>query len=400
MLPLEGITVLDLTRLLPGPYCSQFLGDYGAEVIKIEDTANGDYCRWKHPLFTDAMLDDSLSAYFVALNRNKKSIKLNLKAEKGKEVFCKLAEKSDVILEGFRPGVMDNLGLGYNALKKINKRIIYCALTGYGQDGPYKDMAGHDINYLAIAGVLGMQGVKNGRPMLAGIQIADLAGGALMALIGILLAVLARKKTEEGQFVDISMLDGAVSLLAQHAGNYFGDGKEPRRGELNLNGGYACYNVYKAKDGRYMALGALEEKFWAEFCKAVNREDLIDKQLVSSDEQDTLMVEVQDIFSTKNSGEWLEYFKSYDTCVTLVNELKEVFQDKQVLHRNMYKKEPVFLHGQEKLVEVLGSPIKMSGSPAQFRTQPPKYGEHTRQILQELGYDKVEISKMFEAGVC
>jgi crotonobetainyl-CoA:carnitine CoA-transferase CaiB-like acyl-CoA transferase len=236
--------------------------------------------------------------------------------------------------------------------------------------------------------------------MLAGIQIADLAGGALMALIGILFAVLARQRTGEGQLVDISMLDGALSLLAQHAGNYFGDSKEPRRGELNLNGGYACYNVYKAKDGRYIALGALEEKFWAEFCKAVNREDLIAKQLVSLDEQDTLMLEVQAIFSAKNSGEWLEYFKNYDTCVTLVNELKEVFQDKQVLHRNVYKKEPICLHGQEKLVEVLGSPIKMSATPAQFRSQPPKYGEHTRQILNDLGYGKVEIDEMFKMGVC
>ncbi len=400
MLPMEGITVLDLTRLLPGPYCSQFLGDYGACVIKVEDTAKGDYSRWKHSLFTDFVYDDSRSAYFVALNRNKKSIKLNLKAEKGKEVFRRLAEKSDVILEGFRPGVMDNLGLGYDALKAINKRIIYCALTGYGQDGPYKNVAGHDINYLAIAGVLGMQGIKNGRPMLAGIQIADLAGGALMALSGILLALLARQKTGEGQFVDIAMLDGAVSLLAQHAGNYFGDGREPRRGELNLNGGYACYNVYQAKDGRYIALGALEEKFWAEFCKAVQREDLIDRQLSGLDEQDALIKEVQDIFSTRNSGEWLEHFKKFDTCVTLVNELKEVFQDKQVLHRKMYLKEPICINGQEKFVEQVGTPIKMSATPAQCQGQPPKYGEHTRQILKDLGYDQAAIDEMSANGVC
>jgi crotonobetainyl-CoA:carnitine CoA-transferase CaiB-like acyl-CoA transferase len=400
MLPLEGITVLDLTRLLPGPYCSQFLGDFGAEVIKIEDTAKGDYSRWEHPLFTDSMFDDSRSAYFVALNRNKKSIKLNLKAEKGKEVFFKLAERSDVILEGFRPGVMDKLGLGYDVVKKINKKIIFCALTGYGQTGPYKDMAGHDINYLAIAGILGMQGAKNGRPMLAGIQIADLAGGALMALTGILMALMARQKTGEGQFVDISMLDGAVSLLAQHAGNYFGDGKEPRRGELNLNGGYACYNVYKAKDGSYMALGALEEKFWAEFCRAVDREDLIAKQLANLDEQDKLMLEVQSIFSTKDSGEWLEYLKGYDTCVTIVNELKDTFQDRQILHREMYKKERVYLDGREKLLEQVGTPIKLSATPAQYRSQPPQYGEHTEQILKELGYDNSAISSMLGKGIC
>jgi len=256
------------------------------------------------------MIDDTISAYFAVLNRNKKSMKLNLKGTQGKNIFLKLVERADVVFESFRPGVMDRLGVGYADLRKVNPRIIYCALTGYGQDGPYRDLPGHDINYLAIAGILSMQGIKRGKPILSGIQVADLAGGAHMAIMGILLALMAREKTGFGQFVDISMLDGAVSLLAQHAGNFFGNGKEPRRGELNLNGGFACYNIYQAKDGKYMVLAALEDKFWAEFCRAVGREDLIAQHIADLDEQEKIIEEVQEIFATRNCDDWVDFFKN------------------------------------------------------------------------------------------
>lgn len=397
MLPLEGIKVLDLSRLLPGAFCSLMLADFGAEVIKIEDTEKGDYSRWVHPMLSDTMLEETISAYFAVLNRNKKSIKLNLKTKQGTEVFLKLAESADIVLESFRPGVMDRLGIGYTKLKEINPRLIYCALTGYGQNGPYKNLPGHDINFLAIAGILGMQGIRDGPPILSGVQIADIGGGTLMALSGILLALIAREKTGKGQFVDIAMLDGAISWLAQHAGNYFGNHIEPQRSKMNLNGGYACYNIYEAKDHKYLALGALEEKFWAEFCKAINREDLIEKQYLE-EEQLKIIEELQAIFHQKTSAEWLEYLKSYDTCITSINTLGEALSDPQVIHRNMVTKIRDPHTGKE--MYQLGNPIKLSETPATLRSAPPRYGEHTVEILTSLGYTENEIQKMLQEGVC
>lgn len=395
MLPLEGVKVLDLSRLLPGEFCSMLLGDFGAEIIKVEDTVRGDYCRWNDPMFTDTMMDDTISAYFAVLNRNKKSIKLNLKHPLGREALLKLAADADVVLESFRPGVMDRLGVGYDTLRDINPRIIYCAITGYGQNGPYRDKAGHDLNYLAIAGVLGMQGIRNGKPVMSGVQIADIGGGVLMAFSGILLALMARSQTGKGQLVDIAMLDGAVSWLAQHAGNFWGNGKEPRRGEMNLNGGHACYNVYRAKDGKYLALGSLEEKFWTEFCSAVGREDLVKDHLAGLERQAELIMEVQEIFEQKTSAEWVKLFENYDTCVTPVNELKDVFADPQVVHRKMVEK---FTYrdkeGSEKTLYQLGIPIKLSDTPGSMRLGPPQYGEHTYEILTELGYSREAIVEM------
>ena len=397
MLPLEGIKVLDLSRLLPGAFCSLMLADFGAEVIKIEDTEKGDYSRWVHPMLSDTMLEETISAYFAVLNRNKKSIKLNLKTKQGTEVFLKLAESADIVLESFRPGVMDRLGIGYTKLRETNPRLIYCALTGYGQNGPYKNLPGHDINFLAIAGILGMQGIRDGPPILSGVQIADIGGGTLMALSGILLALMARKKTGKGQFVDIAMLDGAISWLAQHAGNYFGNHIEPQRSKMNLNGGYACYNIYEAKDHKYLALGALEEKFWAEFCKAINREDLIEKQYLE-DEQLKIIEELQAIFYQKTSAEWLQYLKSYDTCITSINTLGEALSDPQVIHRNMVTKIRDPHTGKE--MYQLGNPIKLTETPATLRSAPPRYGEHTVEILTSLGYTENEIQKMLQEGVC
>lgn len=396
MLPLEGIRVIDLSRLLPGAFCSQILGDFGAEVIKVEDTNQGDYSRWCHPTVSDAMIDDTISAYFAVLNRNKKSIKINLKTAEGREVFLRLVDTAGVILESFRPGVMDRLGVGYELLRQRNPKLVYCALTGYGQHGPYRDLAGHDINYLALAGVLGMQGSAGGDPILSGVQIADIGGGALMAVIGILLALAVRERTGRGQFVDIAMLDGAVSWLAQHAGNYFATGRLPERGKMILNGGYACYNVYRTKDNKYMALGALEEKFWAEFCRAVGRDDLIDRQYVF-EEQESVIAELQRIFQEKTCAEWMEVFREYDTCITPVLELDEVVNDPQVLHRKMIIKVPE--EGGRMLYQ-LGNPIKLSETPAQIRLNPPKYGENSVEILRELGYESEEIENLFNKGVC
>jgi len=400
MHPLDGIKIIDLTRLLPGEYCSMMLADFGADVIKVEDTGRGDYGRWAHPMICDTMMEDSISAYFMVLNRNKKSMKLNLKSAAGKDIFLKLAKDADVVLESFRPGVMDRLGVGYEDLKKINPGIIYCALSGYGQDGPYKFMAGHDMNYLAIAGVLGMQGVRGGPPILSGVQMADVCGGGQMCIQGILLALLARVKNGKGQFVDISMLDGAVSLLAQHAGNFFGDGKEPRRGEMNLNGGYACINIYRAGDGKYIVLAALEEKFWEQFCIGIKRENLINDQFAGPERQLEIIAELQEIIGQKSCVEWIEYFKKFDTCITAVNELKDAFQDPQVLHRQMIRPFTYQSRDGEKTIQQLGIPIKLSETPGTLRMGPPRFGEHTDEILADLGYSAEEITSFHKNGIC
>jgi crotonobetainyl-CoA:carnitine CoA-transferase CaiB-like acyl-CoA transferase len=247
MRPLDGITVLDLTRLLPGAVATMMLGDFGAQVIKIEEPPAGDPMRQSraginHP-----------SGYFLVTNRNKRSLTLNLKHEAGREVFLKLVEKADVVIEGFRPGVMERLGLDYETLRQLNPRLIYCALTGYGQDGPYRHQAGHDINYISTAGLLGVNGAKDGPPTIPGVQIADLAGGSLHSVIGILLALQARAQTGVGQMVDISMTDCSLALMYIPFAIYLANQAQPQRGAEGLTGRYACYHVYETKDGRHRA---------------------------------------------------------------------------------------------------------------------------------------------------
>ena len=310
-------------------------------------------------------------------------------------------ERADVVLESFRPGVMNKLGLGYEDLKKVNPRIIYCALSGYGQTGPYRLKAGHDINYLAITGILNMQGLPNDQPILSGVQIADIGGGVLMAVPGILLALLARNKTGEGQFVDISMMDGAISWLAMHAGNFWGNGKEPKRGEENLNGGYACYNIYRTNDGQYLAVGALEEKFWLEFLRALNREDLFEDHLSGPKRQAEMVMQLQDIIGKKNIKEWLDIFENYDACISPINNFKQAFQDPQIQSRKMvvpytYKDS----EGKEKEIMQLGIPIKLSDTPGAMVSGPPRYGEHTSEVLSDIGYSPEEIDAMIKTGVC
>ena len=274
--PLAGLRVLDLSRLLPGGFCSLLLADFGADVIKVEDTGMGDYVRWAPPFYEGADRT-AASALFLSLNRNKRSIRVDLKSEQGREVLLRLARDADVLLESFRPGVMDRLGVGYETLREANPGLVYCAITGYGQDGPLRDRAGHDMNYLGRIGLLGLSGDADGPPVQAAGQIADLGGGALMAAFGILAALRERDRTGEGQFVDSSMADGALSWLAMVAARYFAEGRTPRRGELELAGSLVCYRPYRCSDG-WVTLGALEPKFWQACCRGVGREDLIERQ--------------------------------------------------------------------------------------------------------------------------
>lgn len=386
-LPLQSIRVLDLTRLLPGPYCTMFLADFGAEVIKIEEPTSGDYARWEEP---KAETD---SAIFSSLNRNKKSVALNLKSEQGKELFKELVKTADVLVESFRPGVMERLGLGYDALQKINPRLIYCAITGYGQTGPYAKLPGHDMNYLSYAGLLHLQGERKQKPFPPPVQIADIGGGSLMAVIGILTAVIARNDTGKGQFIDISMLDGTVSWLQTVLPNYLASQQQPNRGELPLSGSKACYEVYETADQRYLAVAALEEKFWVDFCKGIEREDFVAELNAPQKRQDELKLEIGKIMKTKSLDEWLDIFANYETCISPVLTFEEVTKDPQIKARGMVREIPG-LAGVH-----IGNPIKFSDTPCNILSIAPKLGEHTAEIFEELGIQKEKIDSLLEEGI-
>jgi crotonobetainyl-CoA:carnitine CoA-transferase CaiB-like acyl-CoA transferase len=392
MRPLEGIKILDLTRLLPGPYGTMLLADLGAEVIKIEEPEQGDYARWNLPQI------NGVGSRHLLLNRNKKSVTLNLKSSKGKDILREMVEQgADVLIEQFRPGVMDRLGVGFKDLEKVNPRIIYCSVTGYGQDGPYRDLAGHDINYIGIAGALGLTGPKGGKPAIPGIQIADLIGGGLYAVIGILSALMARQKTGRGQSIDISMLDGAVSLLPDSAALFFAEEKAPRAGERRLTGGLPQYQVYQTRDGKYLAVGALEEKFWKNLCRGIGKPEWAEEVPKELDPRcEEVKEEMARIFKTKTQKEWLALLMEEDACVTPVQSLDEVFTDPHVLHRQMLVETN---HPQAGRVRQIGVPIKFSQTPGEVRTPAPEIGEHTEEVLKQLGFSQGEIEGLRGEGV-
>ena len=379
--------MLDLSRLLPGPYCSLLLADLGMEVLKIEDLDQGDYMRMIGPV------QKKESAYFHALNRNKKSMLLNLKTDDGREIFYKLIDTYDILLEGFRPGVMDRLGIGYQELMKRNPRIIFCSLSGYGQDGPYKERSGHDINYIGLGGILDLTGPRDGDPIIPGTQIADIGGGGMMAAIAILAAIVYREKTGEGQYLDVAMHDGVISWLSIHAAKYLMDKELPKRGEMHLSGRYACYQVYPTKDGRHISLGALEPKFWKNFCEAIGREDLVLKQFVEGGERAQIIEGIQKLFKTKTQREWVEFFKNVDACCEPILTLEEVFQHPHVLHRKMLM---VYEHPVEGKIRQVGNPIKSSQFPFEIRMPSPAWGEHTIEILKGIGYSEEQIKHFKE----
>jgi len=309
--PLDGITVLDLTRLLPGAAATMMLANFGAEVIKIEEPG-GDYARHMPPFI------DGEGAVFRATNRGKKSLVLDLKSSHGKDALRRTAARADVLIEGFRPGEMKRLGFDYETVRLLNERLIYVSLTGYGQSGPYAPMAGHDINYIALGGLLDLTGA------IPGAQIADLAGGSMQAVIGILLALAARHNTGRGQFVDVSMLDGVAWLMTLPLALYAATGELPKPGAAMLSGRYACYRIYRAADGRFLAVGALERKFWAALCARLGCVEFIADQFAEGERQTQVIEDLSKLFLTRTSKEWLNAFEGADVCVTLVQNVREV----------------------------------------------------------------------------
>jgi alpha-methylacyl-CoA racemase len=389
---LEGLRVLDLSRLFPGGFCSLLLADFGAEVLKVEDTGMGDYIRWSPPYY-EGPDDSAKSAYFLALNRNKRSIRLNLKHEKGREVLLKLVREYDVVLESFRPGVLDRLGVGYERMREENPRIVYCAISGYGQDGPNRDRSGHDSNYLGLIGLLGLTGDRDGPPIQPAGQIADIGGGALMAAFGILAALRERDRSGEGQLVDVSMADGALSWLALVAAQYFADGAAPRRGELHLAGSLLCYRPYACADG-YVTLGALEPKFWQEWCRGVGREDLIEKQFEPPGSE--AHAEVERVFLERTREEWAAFASEHDCCLEPVLELDEALDSELVKAREMVVE--LDQPGAPEPVKQLGVPVKMSRTPGGVHAPGPALGEHTREVLEALGYSSEDVAALEEQG--
>jgi alpha-methylacyl-CoA racemase len=392
-LPLEGIRVLDLSRLLPGGFCSLLLADYGADVLKVEDTGMGDYIRWAPP-YVEGAADSARSALFLALNRNKRSIRVNLKEEGGRNVLLRLAREYDVLLESFRPGVLDRLGVGYDRLREENPGLVYCAITGYGQDGPYTARSGHDMNYLGLIGLLGLTGERDGPPIQSGGQVADLGGGALMAAFGILAALRERDRSGEGQFVDASMADGALSWLAMVAARYFADKQTPQRGDLELAGSLVCYRPYRCADG-WVTLGALEPKFWQAWCRGVDREDLIEFQFDRPGSATHRQVE--DIFVQRTRDEWQAFAAEHDCCLEPVLDLDEALDTELVRARAMVTllDQP----GVPEPVKLLGVPVKLSRTPGDANSRPgPALGEHTDEVLAEAGFSSDEIARLRDSG--
>ena len=349
---LDGIRVLDLTRLLPGAYCTLLLADLGAEVIKVEEPGIGDYMRWTPPLVFHGEGAPGQSALFDALNRGKKSVALDLKSADGRDALFRLVDTADVLVEGNRPGVMDRLGLGWQHLHGRNPQLVMCSITGYGQDGPYSSRAGHDLNYMAIAGALGLNGPRDGPPVPLSVQVADIGGGGMQAAVAILAALVGVQRGGEGRRIDISMTDGAVSWLALVFAARAA-GEHVARGDQRLAGRYPCYRVYECKDGRFYSVGALEPKFWSAFCEAVERPDLVERQYAEDLETQR---EVERVFATRTRDEWERVLSEVDACCEPVLDVDEVASHPHIAARGV---------------------LARTG-------RGPRLGEHTEEILRAI----------------
>jgi crotonobetainyl-CoA:carnitine CoA-transferase CaiB-like acyl-CoA transferase len=380
---LSGVRVLDLTRLLPGAFCSLLLADMGADVVKVEQPGSGDYMRWYPPLV------NGQSALFNALNRNKRSITLNLKSEAGRDLFKQLVGRSDVVIEGNRPGVMDRLGLGWSTLRELNPRLVMCAITGYGQSGPWAQRAGHDLNYMALAGALSMNARRGEAPHALAVQVADIGGGGQGGALAILGALLEVARGEAGRYLDVSMTDGALTWMAVPLSQVLTQGEAIPPGMHRLTGRYACYGVYECADGRFMSVGALEPKFWQALCDALDRPDLIDQQYAEGPHQDHLRAELAAVFARRPRDEWTERLAGLDVCCEPVLDLDEVFGHPQIRARGL-------VHKLETGAELAP---QVPFEPGWRRLEPPGLGEHNAEVLREIGVENDRLDDLRAAGV-
>jgi crotonobetainyl-CoA:carnitine CoA-transferase CaiB-like acyl-CoA transferase len=383
MLPLDDVRILDLSRLAPGPFCTMVLADLGADVLLIEPPADSRAGQGGGPAGDP----------YNALGRNKRSIVLNLRDEEARAVFYKLAESADVVVEGFRPGVVQRLGVDYATLREKNARLVYCSLSGYGQSGPYAGLVGHDINYISIGGALSMIGWPDTPPAIPMNVIADFAGGGLHAAFAILAALHARERTGRGQFVDIAMSDGVLYLLAMAISGYFTTGRTPQRGQTVLNGSVPHYNVYQCKDGGWISLGSLEPHFWANLCRAMGREDFIRHQYDSA-KRDEVFAHFRQQFLTRTRDEWFEVLKETDICVAPVLSLEEALANEHNLARDMVVEVD---HAQGRVQQV-GIGPKLSETPGAVRSTTPMPGQHTEEVLTALGYDAAAVASLRARG--
>lgn len=382
---LDDLKILDFSTLLPGPYATLMLADMGAEVLKISSASRPDIVLDYPPFIGDT----GVSASQAWLGRNKKTMFLNLKTGEGKTVVKELVKEYDIVLEQFRPGVMEKLGLGYEDLKAVNPKLIYCSLTGYGQTGPLRDAAGHDINYMSRSGIISQAGRRESGPSLMNFQIADIAVGSMNSVIGILAAVNYRKNTGKGQYIDVAMMDGCVPFNSLDGAGFLVSGKEPKREGERLNGG-CIYDFYETKDGEYLSVGSLEPQFWSRFCTAIGREDLIEGTVYPPN-IDEVKAEIRGILKTKTRDEWVEVFSHYDACVQPVLNLKEaLLEDEQVKEREMVVDVKLPLH-EDVSVKQLATAVKLSECPCEYKFAGYPAGYHTKEVIEQLGMDYAEL---------
>ena len=386
--PLQGVRVLDLTRLLPGPMCTLYLADLGADVVKIEDTRDGDYARSLPTSIGEPRATPT--TWYRALNRDKRSLAIDLKSDGGRDAFFALARRADVVVEGFRPGVVKTLGIDDASVRAVNPRIVFCSLSGYGQTGPRAKTAGHDINYLGYAGVLDATGERHGRPALSNLQIADLLGGAATAAIAILGALFGAARTGYGRYVDVAMADAVLAHEVIALGALADAGRVAARGEDRLTGGVPCYGVYATHDERFVAVGALEAKFWRALCRTIGREDLVASQFATGGEGERVREALDGVFRTRTRDEWARVFEGVDGCVSPVLSFDEALADPQFAARRMVR-------------DVAGTrafapPFALTPPVRRATRNAPRHGEHSRDVLREAGYDDDAIDALVASG--
>ena len=383
--PLAGVRVLDLSRLYPGPLATMMMAEMGADVIKVEDMISPDSMRSYPPFLGET------SAGYLAVNRSKRSLAIKFNEERGQEIFFRLVKTADIVIEQFRPGVLEHIGLGYQEAIKTNPRIIYISLTGYGQNGPYAKKAGHDVNYMGYAGMIASNASEKGGAVLPGAQIADVAGGAYMAIIAALSALWARETTGVGQKVDVSMLDALLPMLSLQMAQYWATSLYLPPWQMPLSGGLAIYGIYKCKDGKYVSLGALEPKFWKKFCQIVDKPGWEDRYYAHGEANEKLKIEMTRMFKSRTRDEWIDLVGVADICLSPVLDIPEMEDDPHIRARQMIVEHE---HPQFGAIKGIGLPLKFSHTHSLPPRPAPALGEHTLQLLEELGFTEKDVADM------